>query len=111
MKEGRVRNTCEWIRTAKEYKAFLGGTQRLLWIWGEPGKGKTILSIFLSQELELEKKAKTIYFFYRAEHEKGNTAVAVLRGLLWQLTGICPELTRVLRGKCGDVAETTIASR
>jgi ankyrin repeat protein len=111
IKEGRVSNTCEWIRTTKEYEAFLEGTHRMLWIWGEPGKGKTMLSIFLSQKLELERTAKTIYFFCRAEHEKRNTAVAVLRGLLWHLTGLCPELTRVLRKRCGSAINDALSSR
>jgi ankyrin repeat protein len=111
IKEGRVSNTCEWIRTTKEYKAFREGAQRLLWIWGEPGKGKTMMSIFISQDLELEKKSKTIYFFCRAEHEKRNTAVAVLRGLLWHLTGICPELTRVLRKRCETATQDVFSSR
>jgi ankyrin repeat protein len=85
VKEGRVSNTCEWIRTTKEYKGFLEGTQRLLWIWGEPGKGKTMLSIFISQDLELEKETRTIYFFCRAEHEQRNTVKDALssRETLW----------------------------
>jgi hypothetical protein len=111
IKEGRVSNTCEWIQTTKEYEAFLEGTHRMLWIWGEPGKGKTMLSIFLSQKLELERFSKTIYFFCRAEHEKRNTAVAVLRGLLWHLIGMCPELTRVLRKKCEPAVEDALSSR
>jgi ankyrin repeat protein len=111
IKEGRVSNTCEWIRTIKEYDAFLEGTHRMLWIWGEPGKGKTMLSIFISQKLELERTAKTIYFFCRAEHEKRNTAVAVLRGLLWHLTGLCPELIRVLRKRCGSAINDALSSR
>jgi Cdc6-like AAA superfamily ATPase len=111
IKEGRVSNTCEWIRTTKEYEAFLEGTHRMLWVWGEPGKGKTMLSIFLSQELEQKSKTKTIYFFCRAEHEKRNTAIAVLRGLLWHLTGIYPELVRVLRKNCEPAVKDALSSR
>jgi ankyrin repeat protein len=111
IKEGRVSNTCEWIRTTKEYAEFLEGTHRMLWIWGEPGKGKTMLSIFMSRELEQKNKTKTIFFFCRAEHEKRNSAVAVLRGLLWHLTGLCPELTRVLRKKCESAVNDTLSSR
>jgi ankyrin repeat protein len=110
-KEGRVSNTCEWIRSTKEYEAFLEGTHRMLWIWGEPGKGKTMLSIFLSQELEQKSETKTIYFFCRAEHEKRNTAIAVLRGLLWHLTGIYPELARVLRKNCEPAVKDALSSR
>jgi ankyrin repeat protein len=109
IKEGRVSNTCEWIRTTKEYEAFVEGTHRMLWIWGEPGKGKTMLSIFISQELA--QKNKTIYFFCRAEHDKRNTAVAILRGLLWHLSGTCPELTGVLRKKLEPAVKDALASR
>lgn len=93
-----VSGTCEWILATKEYKEWLRkDTPPLLWIWGGPGKGKTMLSLFISHALENESKA--IYFFCSAGDEKCSTAVAVLRGLLWQLTGLYPDLSRQLRGK------------
>lgn len=53
----RVAGTCEWITHNKSYRTWLnsdgnGGTPCLLWISGGPGKGKTMLSVFLTEELE-----------------------------------------------------------
>jgi ankyrin repeat protein len=105
-----VGGTCEWILATKEYKDWLReDTPPLLWIWGGPGKGKTMLSLFISHALE--KKSKTIYFFCSAGDEKCSTAVAVLRGLLWHLTGLYPDLARQLRGKFADCSAEALSSR
>ncbi|KAM0704420.1 hypothetical protein Q7P35_008654 [Cladosporium inversicolor] len=105
-----VRGTCEWILATKEYKEWLrGDTPPLLWIWGGPGKGKTMLSLFISHALE--KEHKTMYFFCSAGDEKRGTAVAVVRGLLWHLTGLFPDLSRKLRGKFADCSADALTSR
>lgn len=80
----RVDGTCEWIRSDKEYQALLSGETQLLWIQGGPGKGKTMLSIFLTQDLE--KHQNVIYFFCQADDERRRNASYVLRSLLWQLS-------------------------
>ena len=90
----RVGGTCEWIRENATYKSWLQGDKPLLWIYGGPGKGKTMLSIFLTQELESNRKV--IYSFCSSNDEKRNSAAAILRGLLWQITAICPKLTEQL---------------
>ena len=105
-----VGGTCEWILATKEYKEWLrGDTPPLLWIWGGPGKGKTMLSLFISYALE--KEFKTTYFFCSARDEKHSTAVAVLRGLLWHLTGLYPDLGRKLRGKFADCSADALSCR
>jgi hypothetical protein len=48
----RVKGTCEWIRADETYRSWRNDEAQVLWIRGGPGKGKTMLSIFLSQELE-----------------------------------------------------------
>lgn len=46
-KGASVPTTCDWIQNTNEYVSWHDGyATRPLWIWGEPGKGKTILSIF-----------------------------------------------------------------
>jgi hypothetical protein len=79
----RVAGTCEWIKDDAEYQALLSGESRLLWIQGGPGKGKTMLSAFLTQEFE--KTENVVYFFCRADDETYRTATYVLRSLIWQL--------------------------
>lgn len=109
-KGGAVGGTREWVLETDEYKAWLqDDSSPLLWIWGGPGKGKTMLSILLSQELERENK--TLYFFCSAQDEKRSTAVGVIRGLLWHLTSLYPELTRVLRKDFDSCPESAFSSR
>ncbi|OCK99917.1 uncharacterized protein K441DRAFT_440748, partial [Cenococcum geophilum 1.58] len=85
----RVASTCEWVRDNATYQSWLEGGTHLLWISGGPGKGKTMLSIFLTEELErISKEAKDtelLFYFCSHQDEKRNTAVAVLRGLVHQI--------------------------
>lgn len=105
-----VGGTREWVLETAEYRSWLqNDSSPLLWIWGGPGKGKTMLSIFLSQELE--KNNKTLYFFCSAKDEKHSTAVGVLRGLIWHLTSLYPQLTKVLRKKLDSTTESAFSSR
>ncbi|KAK3723766.1 hypothetical protein LTR37_001647 [Vermiconidia calcicola] len=87
----RVTSTCEWIREDGTYQSWLRGEVPLLWICGGPGKGKTMLSIFLIEDLEQDRQV--VYYFCSSEDEKRSSAVTVLRGLLWQITTRLPELT------------------
>jgi ankyrin repeat protein len=70
------------------YKSWLEGNPQCLWISGGPGKGKTMLSIFIIEELETRTrgtKDAVLFYFCSHQDEKRNSAVAVLRGLAYQL--------------------------
>jgi ankyrin repeat protein len=86
----RVTGTCEWILNDAGFQSLLSGETRLLCIQGGPGKGKTMLSIYLTQELE--RTNKVIYFFCQADDEARRSATYVLRSLIWQLTVQHPAL-------------------
>jgi ankyrin repeat protein len=86
----RVSGTCEWISEDPSYRQWLEGTIPLLWICGGPGKGKTMLTVFLVEALEQIKSV--IFYFCTAEDERRNNASAVLRSLLWQITKTFPDL-------------------
>tara|TARA_R110002003_G_scaffold1184_5_gene22605 strand:+ start:12133 stop:14583 length:2451 start_codon:yes stop_codon:yes gene_type:complete len=108
----RVAGTCEWITHNESYRAWLNGngdgdgngdgngdgTTRLLWISGGPGKGKTMMSVFLTEELEKHitraDNAELAFFFCSAQDEKRNTAEAVLRGLVHQIIAKRPQLVK-----------------
>lgn len=83
-KGDRVKGTCEWIRDDREYLSLLRGHTRLLWIRGGPGKGKTMLSIFLTEHLE--KTQNVVYFFCRADDDQHRSSAFILRSLLWRLS-------------------------
>ena len=91
----RVTGTCEWITRDAKYRAWLSSNNcdgndndntSLLWSSGGPGNGKTMTSVFLTEELERHTEhidnAELVFLFCSAEDEKRNTTVAVLRGLV-----------------------------
>ena len=91
----RVDGTCQWIKSHALYKSWLCSNSQLLWLCGGPGKGKTMLSIFLAEELEenaISQNKLFLQYFCNNKDEKRNTAVAVLRGLIFQLLRLRPKL-------------------
>jgi hypothetical protein len=74
---------------------------RLLWVKGDPGKGKTMLLCGIIDELHswLPKTALLAYFFCQAADARINSATAVLRGLLYMLVSQQPSLASHVRKK------------
>jgi hypothetical protein len=91
----RAEGTCQWITTNKKYNLWLASRSQLLWLSGGPRKGKTMLSIFLTEELDKiaqSQGALLTYFFCDNRDDRRNTAVAILRGLIYQLVQQRPKL-------------------
>ena len=88
-KGSRVDGTCEWIKSNELYNSWLHSHSQLLWLSGGPGKGKTMLSIFLAEELEQTAKRTQdrlfLQYFCDNKDEKRKTAVSIIRGLMFQL--------------------------
>ncbi|RSL90724.1 hypothetical protein CDV31_015615 [Fusarium ambrosium] len=85
----RTIGTCEWIISTEGYKTWENTPESsILWISGPPGKGKTFISIFLTQHLEanvVSSSCNLVYFFCDNKVSTRNTAVNILRGLMYQL--------------------------
>ena len=92
----RVDGTCEWVKTKALYQNWFRASSQLLWISGKPGTGKTMLSIYVAEELEQEKDVLFLQYFCDHKDEKRNTPVAILRGLLFQLVQAHPKLIEQL---------------
>ncbi|MCJ1392832.1 hypothetical protein MMC18_005704, partial [Xylographa bjoerkii] len=88
-KGSMVDGTCEWIKSNKLYHSWLHSHSQLLWLSGGPGKGKTMLSIFLAEELERTSKHSQdilfLQYFCDNKDEKRKTATTIIRGLIFQL--------------------------
>lgn len=72
----------------------------LLWIQGDPGKGKTMLLCGIIDELRNSIDNATInvsFFFCQATDERINNAIAVLRGLIFMLACEQPSVTHHIR--------------
>ena len=88
-KGSRVDGTCTWIKGHELYVSWLSSDPQLLWLSGGPGKGKTMLSLYLAQDLEQSikhsKNTILLQYFCDNKDERRNTATAILRGLIFQL--------------------------
>lgn len=85
-----------WILQSTEFLAWKDNPDyRLLWINGDAGKGKTMMLCGVINELEATQDSATVsYFFCQASNDSLNSAVAVLRGLIYSLISKRPFLMK-----------------
>ncbi|KAF4344339.1 vegetatible incompatibility het-E-1 [Fusarium beomiforme] len=77
-------------------KGTCSGDYRGLLIQGDEGKGKTMLAMYLTEQLEQLASClpteTVLYFFCNHGNINANSATAILRGLIWQLCRLRPNL-------------------
>ena len=102
-KDRLLEGSCSWVL---EDPAFLDwwnrNDSRLLWIHGDPGKGKTMIMMALiseiSERLKVQPESNVLaYFFCQNTSEDLNTTVSVLRGLIYFLVDQEKKLVRHIR--------------
>jgi hypothetical protein len=94
-KDDLVAECNEWIKSDQHLEEWKNNPcHRLLWLSGDPGKGKTMLMMSLIQEFRKPKGEQHIltFFFCQNTDSRLNTAHAVLCGLLWLLVRENPVL-------------------
>ncbi|KAK6343558.1 hypothetical protein TWF730_011148 [Orbilia blumenaviensis] len=86
-KGGLLLDSYNWICHNPDFKKWKSDEEsRVLWIKGDPGKGKTMLLCGIINELKSENSAENILFFFcQATDERINNDTAVLRGLMYLL--------------------------
>ncbi|KAF2179315.1 WD40 repeat-like protein [Zopfia rhizophila CBS 207.26] len=99
-KGGLLEDSYRWILGNSNFQRWRDDQQTgLLWIKGDPGKGKTMLLCGIINELN-KSMAKTnllSYFFCQATDSRINSATAVLRGLLFLVVTQQPLLVSHIR--------------
>lgn len=101
-KGGLLEDSYHWILENSDFKRWRTDEQsRLLWIKGDPGKGKTMLLCGIINELNksITRIDQLSYFFCQATDSRINSATAVLRGLLYLLVNQQPSLLSHIRKK------------
>ena len=86
-KGGLLRDSYHWVLSHVDFQRFRDGRDgQLLWIRGDPGKGKTMLLCGIIDELKTTAPTANISFFFcQATDARINNATAVLRGLIYML--------------------------
>src|ERR1700723_277252 len=107
-KGGLLNDSFRWILDNSEFQIWREGKQsQLLWIKGDAGKGKTMLTIGIIDELQQQvarsgKSSATevlSYFLCQGTDSRLNTATAILRGIIDHLASEQPFLISHLRKK------------
>ena len=102
-KGGLLKDSYCWILENDSFRQWHDDQQqgKLLWIKGHPGKGKTMLLCGIINELQQSMAKTTLlsYFFCQASDSRINSAIAVLRGLLYLLIRQQPSLATHVRKK------------
>ncbi|KAL7620466.1 hypothetical protein AAE478_009461 [Parahypoxylon ruwenzoriense] len=99
-KDGLLKDSYRWILNHDDFKKWRNDIDsRLLWIKGDPGKGKTMLLCGIIDELKKPANATGLlsYFFCQATDARLNNATAVLRGLIYLLVEQEPSLMPHIR--------------
>ncbi|KAK2015457.1 WD40 repeat-like protein [Colletotrichum eremochloae] len=100
-KGGLLRDSFRWILDHDDFRRWQDDEQsRVLWVKGDPGKGKTMLLCGIITELEKQSSDAVLsYFFCQATDTRLNNATAVLRGLIYLMLDQQPSLIERLRKK------------
>ncbi|KAH8645897.1 beta transducin-like protein HET-D2Y [Tricladium varicosporioides] len=101
-KGGLLKDSYRWILENPEFKQWRSDQERpLLWVKGDPGKGKTMLLCGIINELDklIVEPALLSYFFCQANDSRINSATAVLRGLIYMLISQKPSLVSYIQKK------------
>ncbi|UKZ76962.1 hypothetical protein TrVFT333_004678 [Trichoderma virens FT-333] len=105
-KGGLLVDSYRWILDHDDFQQWRDGEEtRLLWIKGDPGKGKTMLLCGIIDELERTVGDYVTYFFCQATDVRLNNAIAVLKGLVYLLLFRQPTLAARVRDRYGHVDE------
>jgi hypothetical protein len=87
-KGGLLKDSYRWVLDNDDFRQWRDDQRsRLLWIKGDPGKGKTMLLCGIINELieSTTHNTNVSFFFCQATDTRINNATAVLRGLLYLL--------------------------
>jgi hypothetical protein len=100
-KGGLLADSYRWVLDNTTFQQWQQDPHsQLLWVKGDPGKGKTMLLCGIINELQKGSNNATIsHFFCQATDSRINSATAVLRGLLYMLIDQQPLLLLHVRKK------------
>ncbi|EWG53259.1 hypothetical protein FVEG_11729 [Fusarium verticillioides 7600] len=110
-KGGLLKDCYRWIIYNDNFLQWRSDPeQHLLWIRGDPGKGKTMLLAGLITELEEASDAGIFYFFCQATQPLLRTASYVLRGLIWSIVCKRPALISYVRKEYDQAGKSVFSN-
>ncbi|KAL8937621.1 MAG: hypothetical protein Q9216_004336 [Gyalolechia sp. 2 TL-2023] len=117
-KDRLLETTDDWILNDTTYRKWLSDPcSRVLWLHGDPGKGKTMLSIALideltkrSQDTDKGLSQALLYFFCDNQDDRRGSASLILRGIIYQMLCKYPGLSMYLNSEYEKQREKLFSS-
>lgn len=100
LKGRRVDGTCEWLIRHPLFQEWLEDVDPpLLWISGGPGKGKTMLAIYITEELQpiADNSKGVLLYYFCSNRDNRNTGLTIMRGVIHQWLSLHPYLAQHIR--------------
>ncbi|KAL2137696.1 hypothetical protein VTI28DRAFT_8520 [Corynascus sepedonium] len=112
-KGGLLADSYRWVLNNADFRQWYDDREsRLLWIQGDPGKGKTMLLCGIIDELKsISDSSLLSFFFCQATDASLNNATAVLRGLIFLLIDQQPSLISYVQKKYDDTGNPLFRDR
>ncbi|KAM5361586.1 hypothetical protein ACJA88_014410 [Fusarium oxysporum] len=105
-KGGLLSHCYSWIFLTEGFQTWQQDPDyKLLWIKGDPGKGKTMLLCGIIDRLDETTPSLISCFFCQATRDHQNNATAVLRGIIWSLAHQHPALVSHVRSEFDSAGE------
>ncbi|KAF5232109.1 hypothetical protein FANTH_13105 [Fusarium anthophilum] len=105
-KSGLLSHCHSWIFLTEGFQTWQQDPDcRLLWIRGDPGKGKAMLLCGIIDRLDETTPGLISCFFCQATGNHQNSATAVLRGIIWSLAHQHPALVSYVRSEFDSAGE------
>ncbi|KAH8645583.1 hypothetical protein BGZ60DRAFT_340639, partial [Tricladium varicosporioides] len=99
----RTADTCGWLQKNEVFESWTNDTESsLLWIYGIPGSGKSILASYIVDQLKsktsklADPSPSLIFFFCSNRSESRRASTHILCSLIHQLTLQRPELWEIV---------------
>ncbi|RBA17552.1 hypothetical protein FPRO05_11267 [Fusarium proliferatum] len=106
VKGGLLSHCYSWIFLTEGFQTWQQDPDcRLLWIKGDPGKGKTMLLCGIIDRIDEMTPGLISCFFCQATRNHQNSATAVLRGIIWSLAHQHPALVSHVRSEFDSAGE------
>lgn len=101
--EARESGTCGWITRCPAVQEWLTAevtltVPRLLWSWGHPGAGKSVLSAHLAEYLQQDCSNTVASFFCYYGHEKKSQYLSIIRSWISQAMKFCTSAWSAVSG-------------
>uniref|UniRef100_A0A093VFA9 Vegetative incompatibility protein HET-E-1 n=1 Tax=Talaromyces marneffei PM1 TaxID=1077442 RepID=A0A093VFA9_TALMA len=108
-------DTGGWILSHEKIQKWLSpdvqqSSHSMLWINGRPGTGKTYLASIMIEACLKDTSVVTAYFYCSEKIEGRTTAIAVVRGILYQLVRHHPDLAPYCYEKMKNSDSTILSS-